>query len=333
MKHGVFYIFIFSLFLLPSCRKSVTDHSVSGKVVKVEVFRVGSLCSADVVRHSYVGHLAPVLSTPVRASMGGKLLWVNTRLQPSGIVRGGDTIAILDTITAAAAWRAANATKMQAEDAYRRLANMYAQGTITELQMVETQTKLEQARSAADIARRQLDDCFLTAPHDGLIDHIAVHAGQTLLPEQDICTIQGGGWTVLFYVPTPDILTDTDMAVMLDDTVFPARLNRISHTADPVTAQYQVEVAVPEHSSFFAGRSVSVMLTASANSIIIPAEAVRVLKDGAYVWLIRNGQLHHHPVTIGGFVQRGVIVETGLQTGDSVVVKGIQKCYEGAQIQ
>ena len=67
--------------------------------------------------------------------------------------------------------------------------------------------------------------------------------------------------------------------------------------------------------------------------IVIPSECVTVMPEGTVVWVVTDGKAWHRAVTIGEFVRNGVIVESGLSDGDTVITLGQQKLYNGAKVK
>ena len=67
--------------------------------------------------------------------------------------------------------------------------------------------------------------------------------------------------------------------------------------------------------------------------IVVPAECVQVMPEGTIVWVVEGGKAYHRVVTVGDFIRNGVMVETGLNAGDSVIVSGQQKLYTGAKVK
>lgn len=84
-------------------------------------------------------------------------------------VNAGQLIATLDPTSMQNSYQAAQAVLEQAEDAYRRMKELHDKGSLPDMKWVEVQSKLEQARSMEQIAKRKLDDCRLYAPFSGII--------------------------------------------------------------------------------------------------------------------------------------------------------------------
>ena len=67
--------------------------------------------------------------------------------------------------------------------------------------------------------------------------------------------------------------------------------------------------------------------------IVVPSECVSVMPEGTVVWVVEGGKASHRLIFVGDFVRNGVVVESGLNTGDTVVTLGQQKLYNGAKVK
>ena len=93
-------------------------------------------------------------------------------------VSAGQLIATLDPTSMQNSHKVAHATLEQAEDASRRMKELHDKGSLPDMKWVEVQSKLEQARSMEQIARRNLDDCRLRAPFSGIIAEKSMETGK-----------------------------------------------------------------------------------------------------------------------------------------------------------
>jgi RND family efflux transporter, MFP subunit len=97
-------------------------------------------------------------------------------------VRKGQLLAMLDTATANNSYQMILAKQQQAQDAYDRLLKVHEQGSLPDIKFVEVETGLQQAKSMTAVAKKNLDDCRLCAPRDGLIATRSIEAGSSAMP-------------------------------------------------------------------------------------------------------------------------------------------------------
>ena len=101
----------------------------------------------------------------------------------------GQLIAEMDETQARNLLSGAEAAMDQANDALKRFKMLHDNGSLPEVQWVEIQSKVAQAKSQYEIAKKNLADCRLTAPVSGIIGKKLVGAGETALPSQAVVTI------------------------------------------------------------------------------------------------------------------------------------------------
>ena len=133
----------------------------------------------------------------------------------------------------------------------RRTKPLHDKGLITDIQMVEIQTKLDQAQAAVTAARRQVEQSTLTAPQNGLITFSGLSVGQHLTPEVPAMTLLDmSAFTVLIHVPEAEVaaLHVGDSATLAIPAIhadhLAARLTQIGVQANSLTHTYPVEAYI-----------------------------------------------------------------------------------------
>lgn len=106
-------------------------------------------------------------------------------------VTQGKLIAEIDPTSIRSSYDAAKSTLEQAEDAYKRMKLLHDKGSIAEMKWIEVQSKLQQARSMEEVARKNLKDCKLYAPYSGVISEKNIEAGQNVMPGVPVAQLVG----------------------------------------------------------------------------------------------------------------------------------------------
>ena len=104
--------------------------------------------------------------------------------------------------------------------------------------------------------------------------------------------------------------------------------------ADALTHTYDVRVLVPNaNHRILPGMVAKIKLSLSeASGIVVPSSCVLTMPEGADVWTVKNGKAYRCNIKVGGFVKNGVMVDSGLQSGDTIITAGYQKLYNGAKV-
>lgn len=140
-----------------------------------------------VARHNYVGVVEEQMSAALSFPVGGTVSHI--RFHAGQFVRQGDLLVELDETSARRSYDAAKAAFEQAQDACDRLKKLHEENSLPEVQWVEAQTKLRQAEAACAIAEKNLADCRLCAPFDGVVGERIATVGETALPGVPVMTL------------------------------------------------------------------------------------------------------------------------------------------------
>ena len=221
-------------------------------------------------------------------------------------------------------------------------------GQVLAVRWVQMETDLEKARQAETAARQRVEDCVLRAPFDGVVSCGTHHVGEELKPVEPFArVIDMGRLRVAFSVPEHEVgllpVGTAAKAVVpaLDDREFSLRVSDKSLVANPLGHTYKVYGTMVQQSSSNSSSAgllpdmvakVKVDIDTKAG-IVVPAECVQVMPEGTIVWVVEGGKAYHRVVTVGDFIRNGVMVESGLNAGDSVIVSGQQKLYSGAKVK
>ena len=303
--------------------------------ISVDVMVVDSVFGG--LTRTYVGEVEENLSVALSFPAGGRVERVC--VHEGDFVHAGQLVAVVNSANAQNAYNSAKASLQQAEDAYQRLKKVYDQGSLAEVKWVEMQTTLEKARSLEQIAKKQLDECRLTAPVSGVVGTCNAKVGGSLLPGEPAVTLLDMGQVyVNFSVPESEISSVTVgkeayvYVPALDNRLLTGKITDRSMTASKVSHSYDVKIAFPnKDKSLLPGMVCKVLLDQPANTgFIVPAKCVQTRPEGLSVWVVKNGKAQHHVITSTEFVANGVLVSSGLAPGDTVITDGMQKLYTNA---
>lgn len=337
MKILTRYIPLIALLLLDSCVVREQKQRVV-QPVQCELMTVSATASLSSL--TYLATVQEQAHIPLSMPYGGTI--TELRVRQNARVRKGDVLLRVDDTNARQALASASASLSQANDAMQRTKPLHEKGLITDIQMVEIQTKLDQAQAAKTAAERQVQQCTLTAPQDGLATFDALHVGQHLVPEVPVITLLDmTGFTVMIHVPETEIagLHIGDSAVLavpaLQAEGLRARLSQIGVQANSLTHTYPVEAYISNPpAGLLPGMVGSLTVTRMARSaIIIPQRCVTMLPEGPAVWVANQSDCaERRLITLGDYQADGVQVTAGLNEGDRLVITGYQKLYHNAPI-
>ena len=323
-----------------SCAACTSGNVESGQSpVKVKTWIVST--SENGTARTFSGTVEEENGTAVSFPTGGTIRSIDVVVGQR--VGAGQVLATVDPTSVRSSYEAAKATLEQAQDAYARMKQLYDKGSLPEIQWVEAQTRLRQAESAFGIARKNLEDCSLSAPFAGVVGRRQASAGENVLPGVPVMTLlRIGSVKVRFSVPEQEIAglgAESRIGVVvaaLGDRAFTAGRIEKSTVANPAAHTYDVRATLPnDGGELLPGMvcRVTVSPAGAAEEIVVPVRAVQQAGDGSrFVWMVRGDSAVRTAVTTGRLVNDGIVLTGGVAAGDRVVVDGMQKIGEGSKV-
>ena len=307
--------------------------------VRVKVMKVA--LSEQKTSGRFSGTVEEAAGTPLSFSVMGTVNAVSFRLGDR--VEKGQLLASLDATSVRSSYDAAKAALVQAEDAYRRMKELHGKGSLPEIKWVEVQSKLQQARSMEEMARKNLKDCKLYAPFSGVIADKSVEVGQNVIPGMAVGKLLGvSRLKVKISMPESEIASvslrqKAEIVVpALGNRRFSGEVSEKGVMANPLSRSYEVKIDVADAGGALMPGMVAEVRLAGAGggtAVIVPARIVQLdEKNRSFVWTDNNGVAEKRVISCGGFSGDGVVVASGLKADDRIIIEGQQKVCNGTKI-
>ena len=182
----------------------------------------------------------------------------------------------------------------------------------------------------------------MRAPQDGVLSMQDIEVGQRVAPSQPIGKLMDlSAYCVEFNVPESEIgglNPGQPLTVSLPalDKRYDARITEKSLVATHLAHTYRVKAQItsPEAVSDLLPGMVcrAIIAQREQKGYIISAGSIQTQQRGHSVWLLRDGRAARQMVKISAFVDNGVLISEGVQLGDTIISKGYQKMYQGANV-
>lgn len=337
MKKGILCIMAVALLVFSSCGEKKEKKELSPIAVKVETISEESINGSQ----KYSGTIEEMSGTALSFSSGGTIKTIY--VDEGQMVTKGQLIAIIDETSLRNALEVASAARSQAEDSYKRMKLLYKNGSLPEIQWIQTITQLRQAQAQERISRKNLNDSRITAPFSGYISEKKAEAGQNVnageevvklvkidnvkvkisVPENEIAKIQNGQ---LFSVTVEAAGNSTFTGKVIEKGV----------SADQMSRSYDVKALIHNVGNRLLPGMICDVYTdfrQGGTAIFIPTDVVQIGTDNSkFVWLDVNGKAHKQIVIPSGETNQGVRIIEGLKPGDRLVTEGQNKICEGMRI-
>lgn len=344
--------------LAVSCGKKQTE----GVEETIRVTVEKATATNDFDQLPYVGVVEEESSTSV--SFTGMAMLKTLTVGEGQAVRKGQLLAVIDETQAQNALATAKASLDQALDAQARMKQLHDNQSLPDMKWVEVQSQVSQAQSAYDICKKNLEDCRIYAPVSGVVGTKIMGVGETVLPTEPVLTILSiDNVKVRVSIPEREIAgitAGTATTITVDalpgETFQGGRIEK-GVSADPLTHTYDILIRVANPGRKLLPGMVARVKThpypplkggknrdAQAGSLpsregrggplTLPVRAVQQSTDKTlFVWVAKDGKAHRTPVTVGQTTGNRVVIESGIQEGDQVIVEGYQKVGEGTPVR
>lgn len=329
---------LLSVILVSSCTSKKVQNEKAPTRVTTEVVSTALNASGQ----TYVGIIEECEATAVSfTSMGVvKRMLVNE----GQAVAKGQLIAEMDDTQARNLLNGAEAQMNQANDALERYKMLHDNGSLPEVQWVEIQSKVAQAKSQLEVAKKNLADCRLVAPVSGIVGKRLVNAGETAMPSQAVVNILDIS-TVKVKVAIPEaeisgIGANTSSIIKVEAVNGSFKGARIEKgvQADALTHTYDIRINVANgERKLLPGMVASVQfgnIEKPTKELSLPVTAVQRKADGSlFVWMVANDSTAHRAtVHTGETMGNRIVITDGIAEGGRIVTEGYQKLSENTKV-
>jgi len=241
-------------------------------------------------------------------------------------------------------------SKDQAEQ-LRANAEATAQAVAADKATIEsTKAAIESSKAAVENAQVQLSYCEIFSPIDGRTGNLTVKQGNVVSANSvELMTInQIEPIYVTFSVPESQLtaikryMAGGNLSVRArpqddesggDET---GTLTFVDNTVDVTTGTIKLKGTFPNSShKLWPGQFVRVTLrlTTQHDAVTVPNEAVQTGQNGSFIYVVKADRtVESRPVTTGARVDQDMVIETGLEAGETVVTEGQLRLAPGSRV-
>lgn len=254
----------------------------------------------------------------------------------------------------------ANATLSAAQRRWQRAQELIKTNAISRRERDDTESDLDFAKAAVKLAEAEvqaakinLDYTQVKAPIAGITSREAVSEGSLVGPGNSLLTTITQLDPLWVNVSLPDKLVlgirrmiergeaafegKREVEIIVgqgEQYPFYGQINFTESAIDRRTGTVQLRAIIPNpDNALLPGQFLRVKLHGlmSLNSIVLPARAVLQGAQGTYVYKVgKDNKAEMVDVTLGMDADEGVIIESGVDAGDLIIVDGVSRVQPGA---
>ena len=215
-----------------------------------------------------------------------------------------------------------------------------------EAQLKTADARVNQAKVQATVSGNQSRYTALVADRDGVITQIHAEPGQVVdAGEMIVQVVDTKQIEVLVAVPESrmaKLKVGDEVAVKLwasqannQEKTYAGKVREIAPAASSTTRAFDVRVTISEpDEAVKLGMTAGVRLAESAeDEIIIPTGALTQINGKSAVWVIdKKNVANPREVVAGQYTENGVMITSGLQSGEMVAIAGVHTLMKGQKV-
>jgi multidrug efflux system membrane fusion protein len=312
---------------------------------------------------SALGTVTPYMSVTVKARVSGELLPV--KFTEGQQVRQGETIMVIDPSPYKAALDQAKGTLAHdvallknAQAEYVRYKALYDAGVVSKESMEadeatqgQYQGAIQSDKAAIETAQLQLNWCSIQSPINGRIGLRLVDPGNIITANTTNLVVINQFQPIAVYFTLPEnelpqvlhkLATDKRMPVDAYDRgdvvkLAVGQLLTADNQIDTTTGTAKLKAVFDNHdSSLFPNQFVNIHLVMEdrPDALVVPSAAIQSGTQGSYVWVINTDAKGTttaaiQPVKIGLVQGQVTILDSGVESGQNVVIDGADRLRPG----
>ena len=291
-------------------------------------------------RVTAIGDGRAIRSVVVSPETPGRV--VEVLIQSGQPVTAGDILLRLDSEAEEIAVARAQLVVEDARSALDRLKQLQGSGASSGVQLREAEFALRQAELELRQAEFDLSLREVLAPVSGWIGIVGVEVGAQVGTATEIVQIDDRSVLLVDFrlpermvgrIAPGDAVTAEALAGGFGP--IPGVVSAIDNRVDPASRTLRVQARLDNaEDRLRAGMSfmIGIDLPGEPAPTVSPL-SVQWNRDGAFVWVVREGKAARLPIRILQRSETEVLVEADFAPGDRVVVEGVQAVRPGAEVQ
>ena len=309
----------------------------AGEGTRVVVAEVEERLLED--RVTAIGDGRAVRSVTVRSEAVG--LITELPITAGQRVQAGDVVAQLDDEAEQIALERARLILEDARVDEARVSQLRGSGAITEVASREAQLALRTAELAERQAMFDLEQRQVIAPISGVVGILDVELGDRIAAQDALATITDRSVILIDFRIPERVISRTSLGMKVDvsplgfaDTSLEGEISAIDTVVDRASRTLRVQAQVDNQDDRLrAGMAFSVALTFPGETLIsVDPLALQWSSEGAFVWVVRDGEARQVPATIQQRNSGSVLVNADLEAGEHVVIEGVQTLRQGSEV-
>jgi len=347
---------LFLVIFLTTCLSACVEEETPKKVIRPVITQKVKI-QENWQQATYAGEIKARYKMSLGFRIGGKI--VERHVEIGDVIEPGTLLAKLDPddsklqlMSAGGALQAAKAEKRKAELDLKRYTKLFKQKMISAAEHLRFSNVLDianaqytQAKAQLEVTKNQSDYTHLYADKGGVVTSLEMEVGQVIVPGQTVVNLALPEEKEVIIAVAESRLDEVrhadeiKVSLWIDPkTFYKGQVREISPGADPVTRTYAVKISlsgIDEKAQL--GMTTTVVIIQKKKEMVarLPLPAIYQKEGKPAVWIYSNdtSQVHLQAVNILEYQFDSVLIQSGLNNGDIVVIAGVHKLHEEQSVR
>lgn len=258
------------------------------------------------------------------------------------LVSKGDLLVELENSEIVAGLALAQASLSESRSLYNRSKSLADTQAISASNLEELLAQVRVDEAQVEAAKARLDNTIIRAPFSGRVGLRRVSPGSFVSNSTIITTLDDVSKIKLdFSVPETFLtvlskgMSITAESLVYPDRVFEGAVASVDTRVDPVSRAVQVRAILPNPNGLLKpGMFMSVDLRRDRGAMVVaPEQAIVPEGSNKYVFVVADGIAEKRAVQLGRRIPGYVVVDSGLEAGESVITEGTHKVRDGSNVE
>jgi len=289
----------------------------------------------------YYGELRGIREAELVCPLGGTVERIE--VQPGDRIEAGQSLARIDAETAIGRLETARLQERITREAFEREKRFLEIGNASPVSVDRAHLEWLRSRTSLLEARKARDGALAVSPIDGIVAARHIDLYEELAPGASTFTVADmSRMRVTLGVPGTDITSVRagEKAIVrvasMPGREWEGRTLSYARKRSDRTLTFDVEVVVENPEGLLLSgvtASVRLALRSLEDGIVVPIDAVITREDEKYVMVVNSTTARRVRVETGPSGERDVVIVSGLEAGDRLVVEGINRIADGTPVR
>lgn len=257
------------------------------------------------------------------------------------VVAAGDLIVELENNEIVAGLALAEASLSESRSLYNRSRSLADTQAISASNLEQLVAQVQVDEAQVEAARARLENTIIRAPFSGRVGLRRVSPGSFVNTSTVITTLDDISKIKLdFSVPEAFLTSVAEgMRIKADSLVYPDRVFEgvvasVDTRLDPVSRAVQVRAIIANgDSALKPGMFLTVDLQLDRGDVLVaPEQAIVPEGTRQFVFVVNDGVAEKREVALGRRIPGFVVIDEGLEAGDTVITEGTHKVRDGSPV-